>query len=222
MYVCGDWLENEMKNQKGNGDVLKYMKTPILSGIIEKTPSIENDDVLREVVSYVDGEITEKPAGVTDEDVAYIREARKIEGLGTHQAAYIPAYSSSKAIVKEFLKYLATDEAIKICLDATGGSSVPLKYDIRSDSARWNALSPFMQTKYDMLENAQVPVNKNEFRLQVFGALKLNSAGVAADYTAFASKNPADRNTAQEYYDDRLSYFTRDMLDAALRRANLI
>ena len=33
MYVCGDWLENEMKAQKGNGETLKYMKTPIISGI---------------------------------------------------------------------------------------------------------------------------------------------------------------------------------------------
>ena len=222
MYVCGDWLENEMKAQKGNGDTLKYMKTPIISGIIDKTPSIPNDEVLREVVSYVDGETTVAPAGVTEPDIEYIRNARKIEYLTEFQSAYIPSYASAKGMAKEFLKFLATDEIVKICLDTTGGSSVPVKYDIRSDETRWNALSPFMQSKYDLLESAQMTADPRKSRLQVFGSLKLNNTGIASNYTAYASKNPADRNTAQEYYEDRLSYFTRAMLDAALQRAGLL
>ena len=222
MYVCGDWLENEMKKQTGNGDTLKYMKTPIISEIIEHTPSIPNDEVLKEVVSYIDGEITERPAGVSDDDLAYIQAARKVQGLSTFQSAYIPSYASAKGMAKEFLKYLASDEAIKICFDSTGGSFAPFEYDIRADETRWNSLSPFMKTKYDLLEGAQTIADKSKFRLQVFGALKTNSTGISSDYTAYASKNPADRNTAEEYYQDRLTYFTREMLDSALRRAGLI
>ena len=222
MYVCGDWLENEMKAQKGNGDTLKYMKTPIISGIIDHTPSIKNDEMLREVVSYIDGETAAAPAGVTEEDIDYIRAARQIEYLTEFQSAYIPSYASAKEKAKEFLKFLATDEIVQLCLDSTGGSSVPVKYNIRADETRWNALSPFMKSKYDLLENAQMVADPRKSVLQVFGSLKLNSTGIASNYTAYASKNPDDRNTAQEYYEDRLSYFTRAMLDAALQRAGLL
>ena len=222
MYVCGDWLENEMKAQKGNGDTLKYMKTPILSGIIDNTPSITDDVTLRAVVDYVDGVTTTAPAGVTEEDIAYIRQAREIEYLTVFQSAYIPSYASAKGMAKEFLKFLASDEIVELCLDTTGGSSVPVKYDMKADTTRWNALSPFMQSKYELLENAQMTADPRKSRLQVFGSLKLNSTGIASNYTAYASKNPADRNTAEEFYQDRLSFFTRAKLDAALQNAGLL
>lgn len=222
MYVCGDWLENEMKKQTGNGDTLKYMKTPILSGIINKTPTISDDATLRTVVSYVDGDITQKPAGVSDEDIEYIRQARRIENLSTFQTAYIPSYASAKDMAKEFLKFLATDEIIKICLDATGGSSVPFAYDIRSDASRWNGYSEFIKSKYDLMENAQMVVDPNKYRLQVFGSLRFCDSSVGNGYGYYTSKNASDRNTAQEYYDNRVSYVTRSWLDTALKRAGII
>lgn len=223
MYICGDWLENEMKTHKGNGDTLKYMKTPILSGIIDKTPTIPDDATLREVVSYVDGEIDEAPVGVSEADISYIRSARKIECLTTFQSAYIPSYSTSKYWAKEFLKFLVTEDMVKMCLDETGGSSVPTHYDIRSDVERWGKLSPFMQSKYDLLEEAQTTVDPRKFRLQVFGGLKVHSSKYTSGaFTLYASKNAKDRVTAEQYYQDRLNYLKRSMLDEALQRAGLI
>ena len=230
MYYCGDWLENEMKNSKGNGDVLKYMKTPILSGITDKTPTINDDLTLRAVVSYIDGEAgATVPAGVSEEDIAYIRKARGVESIGNFQSAYIPVYAKAKGMAKEFLKFLATDEAIKICLDKTGGSSLPFKldgsmgYDLKSDSARWDSYSEFIKSKYAMLEQTkQSPLDKNTYALNLFGALKVNSNAYSLSYAKFTAKNSADRITAQQIYNDRLTFFTYEKLMTALERAGII
>lgn len=230
MYYCGDWLESEMKNSRGNGDTLKYMKTPILSGIIDKTPTINDDLTLRAVISYIDGEDgVSVPAGVSEEDIAYIRQARDIESLATHQAAYIPAYAKAKEKAKEFLKFLATEEAIKICLDETGGSSLPFKldgskgYNVHSDSARWNSYSEFIKSKYEMLDSVkQSPLDKNTYPLNLFGALKINNNAYALSYAKFTAKNPKDRITAQQIYNDRKTFFTYEKLMTALERAGIV
>lgn len=227
MYVCGDWLENEMKNSHGNGDVLKYMKTPIISEIIEKTPSIKTDEVLRQVISYIDGEAgaaTPESLQVTAEDVETIRTARRLESLATFQAAYIPTYATAKELAKEFLRFMATDEAIKICLDATNGASVPFQYDIRSDSERWNGYSEFIKSRYDLIEDVEMVVDQYKYPLTVFGSIEsaVNDPKYKMSMAKFTAKNEKDRVTAEQIFEDRQTYFTRARLDRCLQRAGLI
>jgi len=222
MYVCGDWLETEMANVKTDYN-FKFMKTPVISGIINRTPSILDDATLSKVIAYIDGdEGATLPEGVTEDDLAIIREARQVEELCTFQSAYIPAYASAKGAAKEFLKFCATDEAIQICLDACKGSSFPFAYNFENDQERWNSYSDFKKSAYELMNGASSPVCKEHYRLQVFGSLQLNSTSYQLSTAKLASKNPDDRISVEEFYQDRLTYFTLDKLMRALDKAGLV
>lgn len=124
-YPCGSWLGNEVKSDSGleyDSDV-KMMKTPVISSIIESTdsysgsdekrlPNITSDAVLSQVISYVDGN-GELPAGVTEEEVEIIREARSFVCGGTG-GIVCPAYSNAKKLADAFLLFMASDEGLKI------------------------------------------------------------------------------------------------------------
>jgi len=88
--IQGAYVEQEMgwmlESQKSAGkeQEIRMMQTPVASGIIKRTPSIETEDELRVVIDYVDkilaGETAEKPANVDDKDIEIIKEARTICG----------------------------------------------------------------------------------------------------------------------------------------------
>ena len=91
----GLWLERETATYDAIGVVdmsaneVLPMKTPVISAIISRTPSIPDDTVLAQVVDYVDGVTAEKPAGVTDEDIAIIAEARNMVNKGSEDTFLI-------------------------------------------------------------------------------------------------------------------------------------
>ena len=74
-----------------------------------------------------------------------------------------------------------------------------------------------------MLEQTkQSPLDKNTYALNLFGALKVNSNAYSLSYAKFTAKNSADRITAQQIYNDRLTFFTYEKLMTALERAGII
>ena len=93
-YFCGDWLMQELQDNggaNGSASVIKMMKTPVISSIINSTngysvdhearlPNVNDDATLSAVVDYVDGVSDTLPAGVTEDEVTFIREARSIMG----------------------------------------------------------------------------------------------------------------------------------------------
>ena len=142
--VSGAYLEQEMnfllQDQKasGNPQEIGYMQMPVASGIIKRTPSIQNDGVLREVISYVDkiaaGESATKPAGVEDADIEIIAEARSICGSYVAGGMAIPKYANNIAGAKDFMKYLASDEAAIIAAKYCNGINLlPFGYQASDD-----------------------------------------------------------------------------------------
>lgn len=133
-YPCGSWLPNEVisGNDVKYDSTVKMMKTPIISSIIESTdsysgsddkrlPNITSDEILSQVVSYVDGN-GKLPKGVTEEEVAIIKEARSLSAAVAEGAIVAPAYSNAKALADEFLLFMASDEGLKITKKHTYGS----------------------------------------------------------------------------------------------------
>lgn len=133
-YPCGSWLPNEVisGNDVNYDSTVKMMKTPIISSIIESTdsysgsddkklPNITSDEILSQVVSYVDGN-GKLPKGVTKEEVAIIKEARSLSAAVAEGAIVAPAYSNAKALADEFLLFMASDEGLKITKKHTYGS----------------------------------------------------------------------------------------------------
>lgn len=141
-YPCGDWLMQELKNNSTikSDSVIKMMKTPVISSIIDSTneysaknekrlPNIKSDAVLSQVIDYVDGN-GELPAGVTEEEVEIIRQSRNmVGGKFMEHFAYAPVFSDAKDLADQFLLYLASDEAIQIFKKNCAGGFSPYKAD---------------------------------------------------------------------------------------------
>lgn len=141
-YPCGDWLMQELKNNSTikSDSVIKMMKTPVISSIIDSTneysaknekrlPNIKSDAVLSQVIDYVDGN-GELPAGVTEEEVEVVRQSRNmIGGKFMEHFAYAPVFSDAKDLADQFLLYLASDEAIQIFKKNCAGGFSPYKAD---------------------------------------------------------------------------------------------
>ena len=140
-YVSGDWLMQEVQNNTTVelDSTVKMMKVPVTSNILEATnsysaggekrlPNITSDEMLSQVVAYVDGE-GELPAGVTEEEVAYIRSARNmVATLAPTHTVFAPVYSNAKALADQFLLFMASDEGIQIFKDNCAGGFSPFQY----------------------------------------------------------------------------------------------
>lgn len=125
----GEWLEREVSVFFEQG-VLKdrdqgilAMKMPVISAITSRTESINDDVTLAKVVDYVDGK-GELPAGVTEKDVAIVREARNVVVENQCNQLVIPKSAKNKDAIKKFITYLCSDRAQKIAAQAASGSSV--------------------------------------------------------------------------------------------------
>lgn len=142
MMINGDWFSNEMKVQmaqhaeNGYDYTIGAMKTPIISKIIEKTPSIKSDAVLSKVVAEVDaGKTSSETEGVTQKDFDIIREARGITFANLQGATtYVPEYASAKELAIDFLRYMATDRANAIYAKNTTGARLPFEFNLKESA----------------------------------------------------------------------------------------
>lgn len=125
--ASGMFLENDMsflleeKKSTGDEQVIGIMKLPVASAVIKRTSTISNDAVLRNVIDYVDGVVSEKPNGVSDADIETIREARNVGSSYMGGGMVIPKNASNIAGAKEFIRYLASDRASVIASKAVLG-----------------------------------------------------------------------------------------------------
>lgn len=115
--VDGPYFESEtamflesLKN-RGQEQVMGMMHYPVASAIINRLPTINDDATLRAVISYVDGETTTKPEGVSDEDIAEVATARGFTPMYLGGGMVIPKTAANKAGAKDFIRYIASDEA---------------------------------------------------------------------------------------------------------------
>lgn len=217
MMVNGNWLENEMKirTDSNSSANIKMMPTPIISKVIEKTPSISDDETLRAVVSYVDGEGS-LPDNVTEKDVETIRAARDVKYDNYAGGAFIPAYSNAKENAKRFLKYLCSAEFAQIFFDKTGGNFIGFNEDITD----MTAASVFMKSVYETQGKTAAPY-QYRYKMSGLGGM-LVFPGTVNIPSWFASKNTEDRKTPKQIYDRALDMGTEEYFNTVLKTAGLI
>ena len=149
-FMCpnGDWLEREAETNFPDTINIKFMKTPIISTIIRKLETVENDTELREVIDYVDGKIEEGDLSKTydPEDIERVREARNMVYTQSFQDhIFIPSYSNNIDGAKDFLKFMLSKEAQQTMFDVGGGNTFAYKYsEIGIDTSKG---SPLQQSK---------------------------------------------------------------------------
>ena len=147
LYPCGDWLMQELKDnsgETGSASTIKMMKTPVISSIINsvnsysagqeaRLPNISDDATLSAVIDYVDGRIDTLPAGVTEAEVAFVKQARNtVSSQADMHMVYAPQFSDAKLLANKFLVYMASDEGIQILKNNCNGGFAPYKYEYQN------------------------------------------------------------------------------------------
>ncbi len=194
----GGWFENEMRDFDSIETVM--MKMPVISEIIEKTPSISNDSMLAEVVDFVDGKKSEAPAGVTKEDIQIVKNARNIIwDAGFDFGAVIPAYADARNLAKEFLAYTTTDEAIEIFYKNTG-SFLPYEYDYNG-GGMYDAATAFGKSKIDLMNAEITKITQNKTN-PLFAKNSLTPFLGDKPELILGAVNPKDKKTAEQFFTD--------------------
>lgn len=114
-YIADGIIENQ--------DV-KMMKMPVMSAIINRTPSIKDDATLSAVIDYVDGTASELPAGVKDADVEIVKEARNMMVELVCREWVITKNAQNVDDIKNFLAYLTSEQAQKLAAQKCNGMPV--------------------------------------------------------------------------------------------------
>lgn len=192
-YFCGDWLMQELQDNggaDGSQSVIKMMKTPVISAIIDSTngysvdhearlPNVNDDATLSAVIDYVDGVSDTLPAGVTDSEVAFIREARSIMGSNNDiHSVYAPTFSNAKTLANNFLIYMASDEGIQLFKDNCVGGFAPYQYE-------YEGLSATEQSIYDATKNGTFVCNFQYHELFYFAGAKAINLGMSGTFDSY-------------------------------------
>ena len=115
--VDGPYFESETKafleplKNRGQEQVMGMMHYPVASAIINRLPTINDDATLRATISYVDGETTTKPEGVSDNDIAEVAKARGFTPMYLGGGMVVPKTAANKAGAKDFMRFMCSDEA---------------------------------------------------------------------------------------------------------------
>lgn len=184
MMVTGDWLEQEMSsNSVAKGKDIRFMRTPVNSDIVLKCDSVKTEAQLVEVISYIDGEVAERPAYLSEADLARITEARSLYHCeGNQHIAYIPAYSNMIEEGKAFLQYMLSKEGQEIMLKYCHGNMAPLNVDV-TQMDFYDELSALQKSRYDMI-NSEIGVTwigkSKAYPMSYVGGITLIGGGEAS------------------------------------------
>lgn len=128
--VDGPYFESESKmfleslKSRGEEQTMGMMHFPVASAIINRLATISDEETLREVISYVDGETTSKPEGVSDADIAEVRQARGLTPMFLGGGMVIPKTSANKDGAKDFIRYICSDEAAIVSAKTLNGLEI--------------------------------------------------------------------------------------------------
>lgn len=242
-HINGDWFDREMQGLREEMEAegrqvynTKMMRTPIISKIVEKTPSIvsvaENDgdpdtdadDILAAVVAAVDAnDFSAVPEGVSQTDYDTVAAARRVVmALGSFSSAYVPSYATAKEIAFDFLLFMATDIAQDAYIRATNGASLPFTYNVKENNPElYNSISPYQQVRQEYFISESLPLDilpmANQFPLARYGGV--GAYRYSNIYTTFSADG--NQRHASDFYNDTIAYWTDQRWADALASAAL-
>ena len=179
LYPCGDWLMQELKD---NG-----------------LPNISDDATLSAVIDYVDGRLDTLPAGVTEAEVAFVKQARNtISSQADMHMVYAPEFSDAKALADKFLVYMASNEGVQILKDNCIGGFAPYKFEYQN-------LSVTEQSIYEATKEGIFVGDYKFHELFFFAGAKSTSVNSApGTMDSYITSPVRVFNTAQELTDEFL------------------
>lgn len=213
MMVNGGWLENEMSAMY-NGNFpyeMSMMRIPVISSIIEKCPSIEDDAELSALIKSIDAGNTDlKGEGfdVSEEDFAKISEARNFMYVaGEGQFAFIPATTNSELLAKEFLKFMFSNKGIDAYTNACSGSFLPvMNYDYTNAKEFRKNASTMLQQNLNYLNSLNWLFIRRNDPIVYDGQLTGQTASMTIE-KCFGSVSAEDRIEPEKIFTDTIEYY---------------
>ena len=227
----GDWFEYETSaisgglKDAGYDYEIKILKTPIISSIVEKTPSIKalatemgitNDQALALVVKDVDANKEScSYSTVTAEDYATIGAARNvINSIGATHKAVIPSYAAAKDLAKDFLLFGASDKGLEIYAKYTNGGALPFDYDLETKAPDvYKNISALQKSRLEIIKSnsfgqVQILGDANTYPICWKGGFATWVTASNFEYAFGAKTGSAYKVTAQEVYDGDIAFWT--------------
>ena len=201
MMSTGDWLEREMSTNFSETMEIAFMPIPLNSDMIANCTSVTTDAQLAEVARYIDGE-GERPAFVSDEDLAYIAKARSMYcSEGNQHICYIPAYSDMITAGKQFIRFMLSKEGQEIMLEYSYGNMAMLNVDV-SQFDYYSSLSDLQKSKLQIVRagSGATFVGKNYVHpMNYAGGLELYYNNMEPAFGV--TKTSGSYMTAREFWD---------------------
>ena len=164
----GDWIETEMRSSAADSGItqnVKFLPTPIVSELGVKlrlagsaATAEEHENLLVALVTAIDdgktdAEIKATYANLSDAQIKAVREARSVVyTLGASHRIYIPTYSKAKTACYNFVRFMASDEGIKIFRKYAGSHS-PFEYTVQPENEE---LTGFQKSQDKVLKNCSL------------------------------------------------------------------
>ena len=224
----GDWFDNEMRSfcegleaAQGYCDTVKLMKTPVISSIIDKTETIQDDAELSALITAIDaGKTALQGEGydVSQEDFDTVLAARvTVYSIGPGHNAVVPKTAVGKEVAYDFLRYMATDKASRIYIESTRGASLPFDYDCKEkDPELFESLSPMQKERLEYFNDYQAEIDmlpaQQSFPLVLYGGFSsFKSCADAPGYRFLNGESAGSYSSAAEklFYDD-INYWQED------------
>lgn len=210
MMPNGDWIQREMSENYASDELdISFMKIPVVSALGKKLGITEEE--LCAVIDYVDGKTQTVPevAGsakyAREEIVEAVAEARSlVPTLSMQHTAFIPAYSNEKENAKEFLKFMASDEGLRLFVKGSGGYTLPFDYDYKADEDTYTLMSAFNKQVVETVSTGRVYQLNTKDKLFCLGALQMPGNNLE-EYVKFLAGSGSDyKNAAKIFSDDYL------------------
>ena len=207
--INGDWLEAEMETKYKDAK-MQMIKTPVLSAVANKlSAGNQTEEKLIELIDYVDGKTATKPSWATEDDVKIVKEAREVEYVtGNELVSYVSAYSNQIPAAKEFLKFMASDEGMRIFRNATKGCELPFTYTKKVAAEN---VTSFRQSINDILDVSEARFVNKKDRIYSLGGINVLLYNTNVRFaTAFAEGT----KNAEVYYNDEVALVDSMLSDA--------
>ncbi len=220
----GPWLDNEVAylteamQAAGKPQELGWMKIPVSSDIVGaqdakgnlRLETVTDEAKLREAISYVDGELgTSKPSWISEKDIETLTEVRCMYPTLITGGAVIPENSKNSERAKEFLKFIASDEAMIASAKSLNGLNM-LPYTAYGDPIASGRDSHWVRSYIEATRNL-IPIDSNlrEFPQNSF-SIKTGFRPYESDYLEYniLTTKASDVKTASQYFESVKTYYT--------------
>lgn len=224
MMYNGSWMMNEMRRHIGAGmeNDFKMMRVPVISSIVEKCPSIDGetpeakDSELAALIRAIDAgspELNGDGYSVTQEDYNRVKEARLlVYGAGEMSSAVITKTAQNKNLAKLFLRYMYSDEGIRLHASAMQGCTLPIKdTSIFQGDENTDYEMKFYETAYGIMYGSNRFFNNNRDAAVDVYCTATSAAGSIEKQ--FGSQSGVDRVRAAVSFQEKKDLWTADNND---------